>query len=1059
MASLFALLKEATGSEQTPQSGCSRALTLLLAMCLFAPCCLSGPADEHSPEERKELERAKKIHSQAVQLYQKGQYVEAVKLLKQSLEINEKLYPKARFPHGHPDLAGNLNDLGELLKVQGEYAKALPCLQRALAMRQALYPKDKYPHGHPELADSLGNLATLLQAQGEYAQALPYYQRALEMDEALYPKDKFPRGHFDLGIRLNNLATLLQAQGEYPKALPYFQRALEMFESLYPKTKFPDGHPYLAGSLNNLAALLSAQGEYGKALPYCQRALEMRETLYPKAGYPAGHPELANSWNNLGELRRLQGEYDKALPCLRRAVEMYEALYPKAMYPRGHPELASSLNNLGMFLHERGEYAKAVPYCQRALAMREALYPKTIFPNGHPDLALSLNNLAEVLQVQGEYTKALSHCQQAVKMYEALYPPTRYPQGHPHLARSLTNLGDLLHVQGKYRQALLSLKRGVRMEQELANTFASAVSETEALNYAAALPLTSDNLLSTSRHPSVVDFDAYLLVWRSRAALMRILQGKQYLRASAVEGASKTWDDLQRVRRQLARLVLAPSRGDKEQEKRLQELTEQKEELERQLAKAVPAFARQQQLEGLGPADLVKHLPAHTAFIDLIQYIYLEYDPKKPGRPGEKRTASYVAFVLLPGQSPHRVELGTTQPVQTAVDQWRKDLAANKSSKAAEVLRTLVWEPIAKQLPAGTQTVYLAPDGDLTRIPWGALPGKKKDSVLLEEYALALVPHGPFLLDQLTANPAKDKDPGLLLAVGDVNYDQKPKALVKDEVSVNRSPEVGDKVVSWPRLPGTLKELEQVLQLAGKRPVVRRSGTEASTDQLLADLTDAKKVPRYVHLATHGFFADPKFRSILQVDADLFKYRGFQDRARPGDRNPLVLSGIVLAGANLPPPKDVQALLHDDRGILTAETIAGLPLRQLELVVLSACETGLGEVAGHEGIYGLQRAFHLAGAKNVVASLWKIDDEATAALMGLFYHKLWQEKQPTLQALRQAQLFLYRHPELVGALAKARGPKDLGKIVSLPPDPKQPPVVGQAPAKLWAAFVLSGAGQ
>src|SRR5205085_2747155 len=148
---------------------------------------------------------------------------------------------------------------------------------------------------------------------------------------------------------------------------------------------------------------------------------------------------------------------------------------------------------------------------------------------------------------------------------------------------------------------------------------------------------------------------------------------------------------------------------------------------------------------------------------------------------------------------------------------------------------------------------------------------------------------------------------------------KKRKAVVKDDAPLHRSAEVGDKAVSWPKLPRTLKELDQVIKLAGKRPFVRRTGTEAGTDQLITDLSDLKKPPRYLHLATHGFFADAKFRSVLQVDEELFKYRGFQDRARPGDRNPLVLSGVVLAGANLPPPKDLKALLRDDRGILTAE--------------------------------------------------------------------------------------------------------------------------------------------
>ena len=97
--------------------------------------------------------------------------------------------------------------------------------------------------------------------------------------------------------------------------------------------------------------------------------------------------------------------------------------------------------------------------------------------------------------------------------------------------------------------------------------------------------------------------------------------------------------------------------------------------------------------------------------------------------------------------------------------------------------------------------------------------------------------------------------------------------------------------------------------------------------------------------------------------------------------------------------------------------------------MLSACETGLGLVGGGEGVFGLQRAFHLAGAHNVVASLWKVDDQATAALMALFYDRLWQQGKPPLEALREAQLALYRQPELVGKLAAARGTSDFDKLV------------------------------
>jgi CHAT domain-containing protein len=250
--------------------------------------------------------------------------------------------------------------------------------------------------------------------------------------------------------------------------------------------------------------------------------------------------------------------------------------------------------------------------------------------------------------------------------------------------------------------------------------------------------------------------------------------------------------------------------------------------------------------------------------------------------------------------------------------------------------------------------------------------------------------------------------------------------------------------------------MQHVLDLAGKadKPALpARTGRAASVAQLFQDLPQA----RWAHLATHGFFADKEFRSALQFDPEQFKL-GVRDRERaaPGVRNPLALSGMVLAGAN--------KVTDGDRGILTGEALVGLSLENLELAVLSACETGLGDVAGGEGVFGLQRAFHLAGAQNVVASLWHVEDEATAALMGLFYRKLWIEKKPPMQALREAQLYLYRHPEQIAVLGK-RG-VDFANPQTLPKEVVQPMPAGtevkpgkRAKTGQWAAFVLSGLGQ
>jgi CHAT domain-containing protein len=368
---------------------------------------------------------------------------------------------------------------------------------------------------------------------------------------------------------------------------------------------------------------------------------------------------------------------------------------------------------------------------------------------------------------------------------------------------------------------------------------------------------------------------------------------------------------------------------------------------------------------------------------------------------------------------------------------------------------------LARHLPDNTQTVYLAPDAALTGLPWVALPGRRPGTVLLEDYALALLPHGPFLLDWLITPARKAKGEAKLLAVGGVRYDDPPAAtptaLAKGPALRAGSAPPGGNKLSWDYLEGGARELKRVVDLAGDRPVVRLTGAEAGAERVLAELPRAG----LAHLATHGFFADKSFRSVLQLDEKLFERRmttegHISERIGEGSRSPLVLSGLVLAGANRPDTPG--------RGILTADAIVGLDLRGLELAVLSACETGLGDVAAGEGVFGLQRAFHIAGTGNVVASLWKVDDEATAALMTLFYRHLWDPKKPLppREALRRAQLALYYHPESIAGWARGeRGPNL--KEVRLPTKTESHAAKGEAPAgrasaRLWAAFVLSGLG-
>jgi CHAT domain-containing protein/tetratricopeptide (TPR) repeat protein len=932
-------------------------------------------------------------------------------------------------------------------------------------MRQALYPRERYPQGHPQLAGSLNNLGGLLQAQGDYGGARGYYQRALAMHQALYPKEQYPQGHPDLANSLNNLGGLLKDQGAYGEARGYYQRALAMTAALYPRERYPQGHPHLATCLNNLGVLLWAQGDYGEARDYYQRALAMRQALYPKEQYPQGHPQLAETLNNLGALLKAQGAYAEARDYYQRALAMRQALYPAERYPRGHTELAESLNNLGMLLKVQGAYGEARGYYQRALAMTAALYPRERYPQGHPHLALSLNNLGALLWAQGAYGEAWDSLQRALAMFQALYPRERYPRGHPHLARNLNNLGRLLQAQGAYGKARPWLQQAVDMQQDLADILLAATSEAEALNYLASLPLARDDLISVSLRLPDSDETAYARVWRGKAAVARALQRRQAVLVHRAAADPPTLRDIEAwrdTRVQLARLLLATADGrdHPERTQRLQQLTAEKERLERKLAEALPEFARQQALERSPSTKLVAALPQRTVVLDVVQFTRLEQDAQVKGKKGEHLTPSYVGFVLAKGRLVREVDLGPAQPIDEAVVQWRQAIVRRQPSLAAETVRRRVWEPLAKHVPPGTARVILVPDGALSAIPWAALPGDRPGTVLLEQYALATVPHAPFLLDRLTAPPTTADNRGLLLAVGGVAYDQASKPADEEKAQMDllamRLAETergrGD---GWKDLPGTRMELDAVARLAGARRLVRLQGAEAGTAQLLRSLPRA----RWAHIATHGFFADPSVPSVLRPDPNLFNSIG-HERVGAGLRNPLVLSGLVLAGANRPSAEvNADGSARDDLGILTAEAIAGLPLAGLELAVLSACETGLGLVGGGEGVFGLQRAFHLAGAHNVVASLWRVDDQATAALMAVFYDQLWRENKPPIAALRTAQLTLYYHPERAGALARARGTPDFDKLVSRPADSSATPASGRrGDAKDWAAFVLSGWG-
>ncbi len=901
--------------------------------------------------------------------------------------------------------AGELDKQHDIRYRAGQYEKAAKDAKQALALRRQLYPSSEYPDGHADLAGSLSAVGSILTLQGVYPAARSYLEQALAMRRRL-----FPAGHPDLARSLNNLGFLLEKQGEYDEALAHYEEALALRQKFYPKEKFPRGHPELATTLNNLAALLEVLGKPAEARTRYEEALAMAEDLFPKKEFHDGHEDLAGTLNNLGALLANQAGGRGARGYLERALDMYRKLYPKKDYPRGHPDLARCLNNLGF--------------------------------------------LSEVL---GKYSEAQSYYGQARTMTRDLFPEKEYPQGHPDLASAWNNTGFVLLAQGKFDKARSAFASGLTIYQDLADVFTAAASEAEALNFADQLPSTRDGLLSAARHLSGSDEDSYTAVWHTKAAILRALQRRLALPVKGAR-AEKLREQLDDTRRRLSRLLLAGPVGP-EHGQQVRDATRKKEALQRQLARSSPEAKRQAKLQRGAPADLIRNLPAGTVFIDLVRYVRFEQDPKVPRLAGERRTPWYAAFVLRRGAATARVELGPADTINQTVTAWLDAIIGGRDDGEpdgpfAEELRRRVWEPLAPHVPAGTDTLVIAPDDRLTRLPWVALPCATGGPVLLERYALAVVPHGPFLLDRLTAAARPDAKKGLLLAVGGVDYFAQPRAA---GASPGQPPSAAldaprCRAGYWEELPESGPEVTKAVELARPRTPVVRRGDEASTEQLLLDLPAA----RWAVLATHAFYANARFRSAFRLGEHAFGREQSGERVAAGARNPFALCGLVLAGANRPVVRNAVGVPLGDGGLITADLIAALPLGQLDLVVLSACESGLGELVQGEGAFSLQQAFHLAGSRNVVSALWKVDDGVTAALMGLFHYKLWREGKSPLAALREAQLYVYHHKERVGDLAFPWGP-DFEASANAAKWGKG--AEGErSPILWWAGFSLSGPG-
>lgn len=977
------------------------------------------------------------LNNLALLYLEMGDHARAESQLVEALAIRERILGKR-----NPGYASSLNNLAELYRNKGDYTRAEPLYLEALAIKAEVMGK-----GNPDYALGLNNLALLYEAMRDYGRAKPLLVEALAINEQVLGK-----WNASYASTLNNLASLFYHIGDYAQAERLFVETLAIREQILGKS-----HPGYAISLNNLAELYREMGDYVRAEPLYVEALAIKRNSLGK-----DHADYSQGLNKLAFLYCLMRDYKRAEPLCRESLAITEQALGKS-----HPDYARNLSGLAVIYQAMDDHTRAESLYLEALAINEQGLGRR-----HPDYATTLSNLAEVYVSMGDYSRAEPMFLEALEIDEQVLG-----KRHPDYAASLNNLAYLYHLKGEYSRAHPLMVEALGHSLQNLELASVVQGEAQQLVMAQQQRYYLDHCLVLATRWPEARGSARDGIWKTKGAILLRQRAARQLAQTGGERLRRLMLDLQHTTNQLAALSgTAPNEVNrlKDWREQLTRLTLERERLERELSAESSDFRRSVRQAAAEPEEISAKLPADCALVDLLEYWHWE---PKAGEPGKKESQRrYLGFITRANQPAGLVEFGSAEAINDVValgQQTRWASGDGKTESAGEQLRRLVWEPLQPHL-AGVNKLLISPDSSLSMVPWGALPGEKPGTYLIEQYSFAVIPVPQMLASFLEPESAAELigEPAMLL-VGDVDFDAQPAPGVQasgdlqpqfpgDETSrlANTRAEQlarvtefrtgvgpGAREAPFARLPGTAAEVDSIEQLYRRRFAGCEPTSLRQAEASVAAFCQLAPRHRYVHVASHGFFADPEVRAVTTPDSSERPRLNGSSTERPQFQgmSPGLLSGLVFAGANL--PRDPA---NPDHGILTALHAGELGLNGVELLVLSACDTSRGRVAGGEGVLGLQRAFQVAGARTTVTSLWAVDDQATQELMSGFYANKWDKGMGTLEALRATQLDMLRKLRAENtARFGNRGGKDEPGAEPTATDPA-------SSLTLWAAWVLSG---
>ena len=907
-----------------------------------------------------------------------GDYDVAEAFLKQCIEIRKK-----RFGEKNLNYASSLNDLAYLYKERRDFKLAEPIYKQSIEIRKKILGTE-----NSEYASSINDLATLYRELENYIAAEPLFKESLEIKRKISGE-----GSLEYASSLISLGILYRLVDNFSNAETYLKQSLEIR-----KKKLGDKHPDYASCLYNLAQVYIDDSNFESAEPLIKKSLEIYKLILGE-----DHPKYASALNISGILFQKMGNYNSAESTYNKYLEIIKKNKGDTSieYSKGLNNIAivyknmkqfelaknaykksieivkvelgeesinysKGIHNLGILYYNIGDYSSAESLIKKTIEIR-----RKILGENNLLFASSLGSLASLYKKMGNYTAAET-------LYNQLLEIKKNKLGEKNIdyVLSLNNLSDLYVKTNRYKEANTIYQNNFEIiKNEIVSNF-EWLTDNEKDAYWKKYDSFFESIhefsgLSNNDNTNISQLNYNVALFtKSKLLETKISEENFYNEIAAT-----------RERLSILRKKLAKMNEDSNLEE-YKKIETEANELNGKLTQSWPEFAEEIKNLSITWNQVQNNLTKDEVAIEFVRY-KVEKD----------KSYHYNALIIRKTDA---------NPILVKLCD-EKQLNDINPKEGFSSYYPLVWAPLEEYLK-NIDTIYYSPIGILNNIPFHALYSKKtngdnikkskdgKSTTTSELNADFLI--NKYTLHQLTStrylgiglkDKATEKIEKSITLVGGVNYEYLPGSKIEIKKGADFASRGSNIIGGFQFLEGTKLEVETInktLKFTGWETSLleQNEATEENIEKL--ENQNAKGV---LHIATHGF-AFEEARGISKVTEDIsIRYK------LSNNSNPMKRCGLIFAGANWAWTGSDELTKRNpnvDDGILTAAQVALFNLKKTKLVVLSACETGLGKIEGGEGVFGLKRAFKLAGVEQIIVSLWEVPDNETMELMTFFYKDL-----------------------------------------------------------------------